>query len=59
MKKHDIYGPDLSEHEAEAAQIAAKGLKSMKGHRATDEAEESEGPTASKNGLEQLHPSKP
>jgi len=57
-KSCDIYGPDLTEHEAEAAAIAKSGLKCMKGTGATDEAAQSEGDAVSKSELEKFHPNK-
>ena len=58
-KKCSIYGPDLAEHEAEAAAIAKSGLKCMKGTGRTDEAAQSEGDAVSKSELEKFHPNKP
>jgi len=52
--KNDIYGPDLSEHEAEAAAIAKSGMKCMQSNQSTSEAEKCDGDDASKNGLESL-----
>ena len=53
-KKCSIYGPDLSEHESEAARIAETGLKCMKGGQSTSEEEKSDGPDTSRNNLEKL-----
>lgn len=54
MKDSNTYGPDLSEHETEAAKIATVGLRSIKGDRATSECEKADGPDTSRNGLEKL-----
>lgn len=54
MSKQDIYGPDLSEHEAEGAAITKLGMKCMKGLGATGEAEKCDGPDVSKSELEKL-----
>lgn len=51
---HDIYGPDLSIHEAEGKAIAAEGMKCMKGTGVTDEQDKSTGPDTSINGLERV-----
>jgi len=50
----DIYGPDLSVHEDQGKEIAAVGLKSVRGDRATDKQDKSTGPDVSKNGLERM-----
>ena len=58
-KSCDIYGPDLTEHEGQAKQIAELGLKCMKGVGATDKDEKSDGEEVSKSGLEKFKPSNP
>jgi hypothetical protein len=57
-KKSCIYGPDLSEHEAEGAAIAKEGMKSMKSLKSPSEADKSDGPDTSKSELEHFKPSK-
>lgn len=54
MSKCHIYGPDPEVAEKQAIEIAKSGLKIMKGDRDTDEAEKSDGPDTSRNGLERL-----
>jgi hypothetical protein len=54
MSKHDIYGPNLEIHEDEGKEIAAVGLRSLRGFGVTDKQEKSTGPDVSKNGLERL-----
>lgn len=58
-KSCDIYGPDLSDSEAEGKRIADLGLKCMKGVGATDKDEKSDGDEVSKNNLEKFKPSNP
>jgi len=50
----DIYGPALSTHEDQGAEIAAVGLKSVRGTGATGEEDKSSGPDVSKSEIDKL-----
>jgi len=52
-KNCNIYGPDLSRHEAEGKEIAAVGLKSVRGTGTAKEAK-SDGPDVSRSELDKL-----
>jgi hypothetical protein len=58
-KNCSIYGPDLTEHEAQGKQIADLGLKCMKGVGSPSKEEKSDGDEVSKNNLEKFKPSNP
>ena len=53
-----VYGPDLSEHEGQAAKIAAEGMKSVKGQQSVSEADKADGPAVSNSELNHFKPSK-
>jgi len=58
-KKCSIYGPDLTESEAEGKRIADMGLACMKGIGSPERDEKSDGDEVSKNNLEKFKPSNP
>jgi hypothetical protein len=53
-KNCDIYGPNLEVHEEQGREIAAVGLKAVRGTGVTGKEAKSTGPDVSKNGLERL-----
>jgi hypothetical protein len=60
MKKScSIYGPDLSEHEAEGARIAKQGMKCMEGDGGKGSAPMPPESDTSKSELEKFKPSNP